>query len=45
VAAHDPTRRIAELKRLKPEDAEAYVKSIGRQVGEADSSVVARAIV
>lgn len=40
----DATRRIAELRRLKPADAEAYVKSIGRQIGEKDARVVARAV-
>ena len=38
------TRAIAALKRLKLEDADAYVKSIGRQIGETDAGIVATAI-
>lgn len=41
----DLNERIASLKRVKPAEAESYVKSIGRQVGEADAAVVAAAIV
>ena len=42
---HDEAiRRIAEARRMKPEEVLAYVTSIGRQIGAADAGAVAEAV-
>lgn len=37
-------RRIAELRKSKPDEAEAYVKSLCRQIGAADAAAVGWAV-
>lgn len=41
---NDALQRIAAARKLKPEEAEAYVASVGRQVGSADLGRVAEAV-
>lgn len=45
MATDDPTiKRIAEVQNVDPANAEAYVKSLGRQLGAADGAKLADAV-